>query len=73
MDAVLAKLQKLYNIENRLGNMFEAVSTAEDTLAGLNKEVCNLKENDANKTVKELEDTIAFNDGEIADLGYRNG
>ena len=44
MDTVLAKLQKLDSIENRLDNLFKAVSNIEDTVAGFDKEVHNLKE-----------------------------
>jgi len=70
MDTVLAKLQKLDSIEDRLNNLFKVVSNIEDTVARLDKEVHNLKEkvNNTNKTVKDLEDSIDFNDGEIADL-----
>ena len=70
MDTVLAKLQKLDSIENRLDNLFKAVSNIEDTVAGLDKEVHNLKEivNNTKKTVKELEDSVDFNDGEITNL-----
>jgi len=70
MDTVLAKLQKLDSIENRLDNLFKVVSNIEDTVARLDKEVHNLKEkvNNTNKTVKDLEDSIDLNDGEIADL-----
>ena len=70
MDTVLAKLQKLDSIENRLDNLFKAMSNIEDTVAGLDKEVHNFKEkvSNTNKTVKELEDSVDFNDGEIADL-----
>ena len=70
MDAVVAKLQKLKSIEDRLDNLFKAMSNMEDTVAVLDKEVHNLKEevNNTNKTVKELEDSVDFNDGEIANL-----
>ena len=70
MDTVLVKLQKLDTIENRLDNLFKAVSSIEDTVAGLDKDVHILKEkvNNTSKTVKELEDSVDFNDKEIADL-----
>jgi len=46
------------------------VSSIEDTVARLVKDIHNLKEkvNNTNKTVKDLEDSINFNDGDIADL-----
>ena len=46
------------------------MSNIEDTVAGLDKEVHNLKEkvHNTNKPVKKLEDNVDFNDGEIADL-----
>ena len=55
MDTVLVKLQKLDTIENRLDNLFKAVSSIEDTVAGLDKDVHILKEkvNNTSKTVKE--------------------
>jgi chromosome segregation ATPase len=70
MDTVLAKLQKLDSIENRLDNLFKAMSNIEETVASLDKEVHNFKEkvNNTNKTVKELEDSVDFNDEEIANL-----
>ena len=70
MDTVLAKLQNLDAIENRLNNLFKDVSNIADTVAGLDKDVHNLKEkvDNTNKAVKELEDSVDFNDGEIADL-----
>ena len=48
----------------------KAVSNIEDTVAGLDKEVHNLKEkvNYTNHIIKEPEDNVDFNDGEIADL-----
>ena len=60
MDTVLVKMQKLDTIENRLDNLFKAVSSIEDTVSGLDKEVHNLKEkvNNTSKTVKELEDSV---------------
>ena len=70
MDTVLAKLQKLDSIENRLDNLFKAMSNIEEAVAGLDKEVQHLKEkvNNTNKTVKELEESVDFNDEEIANL-----
>ena len=72
MDTVLTKLQMLDTIENRLDNLFKAMSKIEDTVAGLDKEVHNLKEkvNYTNHIIKELEDNVDFNDGEIADLKH---
>ena len=71
MDTVLAKLEKLdstENLENRLDNLFKAMSYMGDTVAGLDKEVHNLKEkvDNTNKTDKGLEEGADFNDKEIA-------
>ena len=70
MDTVLAKLQKLDSIENRLDNLFKAMLNIEEAVAGLDKEVQHLKEkvNNTNKTVKELEESVDFKDEEIANL-----
>ena len=53
-----------------MSNHLTDVHGLEDTVAGLDKEVRNSKEkvSNTNKTVKELGDSVYFNDGEIADL-----
>ena len=70
MDTVLAKLQKLDSIENWLRTCLRPCQIWKTLFAGLDKEVHNLKEkvSNTNKTIKELEDSVDINDGEIADL-----
>ena len=70
VDLILSKLQKLDNIECRLNDLISTVSSIEETTARLDHDVEALKNKfkQTNKTVKELEESVEFNDEEISDL-----
>ena len=70
MDNVLEKLCKLDVIENRLNNLYTAVANIEGAISNLDKDVTDLKakSQSTNAAVSKLEESMNFNDSEIADL-----
>ena len=70
VDLILSKLQKLDNIECRLNDLISTVSSIEETTARLDHDVEALKNKfkQTNKAVKELEESVEFNDEDISDL-----
>ena len=71
LSLIPIKLQKLDNIESRLNNLFTTVSSIDGKIAHLGHDVQVLQERKVrktNKTVTELEESVQFNDEDIADL-----
>lgn len=70
MDLALSKLDKLDTIEKRLNSVIASISSIEETVGRLDKEVVSLKDK-TSKTetrVNELEEGARFNDLELSDV-----
>ena len=69
MDLALSKLEKLDTIEKRLYSVIASISSIEETVGRLDKDVLTLKKTSETETrVNELEEGAKFNETELSDV-----
>ena len=70
MDLALSKLNKLDTIETRLDSVIASISSIEETVGRLDKEVVSLKNtpSETETRVNELEEGARFNQTELSDI-----
>ena len=70
MDLALSKLNKLDTIEKRLDSVIACISSIEETVGRLDKEVVSLKNktSETKTRVNELEEGARFNETELSDI-----
>ena len=70
MDLALSKLNKLDTIEKRLDSVIASISSIEETVGRVDKEVVSLKNktSETETRVNELEEGARFNETELSDI-----